>query len=255
VLTILLGPFLALFPKRWRDSLPAVLTPNWRLATILSGLAESAASLFALVVWYSYSMTTWVARGMDSATNGDLPRQANEQEIGFAAVTIFAMHPLTWVIAYFAMEGVVRVLGAAISETIMGTFPLYLVDFVVAKVTGRAAASETAAPGALRSNVSSYADAVRQKVLMAKLPEVPDEIILKRSGIDETLEIRACRTKDDWVPPRIVRYGEVYYRLEETAKGSASRPFAYILRRLAAGVPGRSVIIYRPNPPPVEVKS
>lgn len=253
--TILLGPFLALWPKRWREALPAFLSPHWRLATSLSGLAESAVALVAMLQWYSYSVTTWVPRGMDSASSGGPPPQANEQEIGFAAITIFALHPWTWAILYFAVEGIVRLLGAAITGTTMGILPLYLVDFVLGKVTGRKNAANVSAPAEARSNLSSYADAVRQKILMAKLPEVPDEICVKRSGTDEILEIRSCRPMQDWLPPRVVRYGEIYYRLESTASGSASRPFAYVLKRLAAGVPGRTVLIYRPAEAPQEVKS
>jgi hypothetical protein len=255
VLTILLGPFLALLPKSWRDSLPALFSPHWRLATILSGFAESAIALFAMAMWYSYSMSTWVSRGLDSATGGGLALRANEQEIGFAAVTIFAMHPWTWVIAYFAVEGTVRLLGAAISGTPMGTLPLVLVDKVMAKITGRDRANHSNAAGGERSNVSSYAEAIRQKVLTVALPEVPDEICARRSGSEEILEIRASRTKQDWVPPRVVRYGDAYYRLEETTKGSASRPFAYVLRRLPAGVPGRRVLLYQPATPPFDAKN
>jgi hypothetical protein len=53
----LLGPFLALFPKRWRKALPFYQAVHWRSAAILSGLAESAIALGALMYWYSYSMT------------------------------------------------------------------------------------------------------------------------------------------------------------------------------------------------------
>jgi hypothetical protein len=254
VLTILLGPFLALFPKRWRDSLPPFLSPAWRLATILSGFAEGVFALFAMLEWYSYSMATWVSRAMASATSGNLPREANEQEIGFAAISIFAMHPWTWAIGYCAVEGTVRLLSAAFSESIFGILPLYLVDKVLAKSTGRQTVKSTDSPDAAQGHLSSFAGSIRQKVLTATLPELPDEHWVKRAGDEETLEIRATRPKAQWVPPGIVCYGDAYYRLEAAATGAASRPFVYTLRRLPAGVPGRSVLIYKPASTPIEIK-
>jgi len=41
-----------------------------------------------------------------------------------------------------------------------------------------------------------------------------------------------------------VRVDDKYYRLEEFQRGKPPRPFVYVLRRLAAGVPGRNVLLY-----------
>jgi len=43
-----------------------------------------------------------------------------------------------------------------------------------------------------------------------------------------------------------VRVDETYYRLEASSvEKGAARPFRYRLRRLAAGVPGRGVLLYK----------
>jgi hypothetical protein len=250
--TYFLGPFLALLPKRWRESLPESFSVQWKRATVLSGLAESVLALTAMVYWYSYSMATWVERAMASAPAGKIPASANEQEIGFAAVVIFAMHPLTWLIGYFSMEGAVRLLGAAISENILGILPLYLLDRAAVKIIGRRAGI-TSPPD--RENYFAVAGgAMREKLLIARLPMVPDELLVTRNATEEMLEIRSCRPKEDWVPPRVVRYGDSYYRLEGNSKGTNSRPFAYILRRLPAGVRGRTVLLYQPEMEPVIAK-
>jgi hypothetical protein len=246
VLTILLGPLLALFPKRWRDALPSALSPEWRIATILSGLAESAVALLAMLDWYSYSMVTWVSRGMDSATSGNLPHEANEQEIGLAAVTIFAMHPLTWAIAYFAVEGAVRFLSAAFSQTAMGILPLYLVEKVTAKISGRGTGKREGTLPPERGNATSFGGAIKQKLISATSAEVPDDLSFARNGEDEILEIRSSRPKENWLPPKVVRIQDAYYRLEASKNGAAPRPFVYVLRRLSAGVPGRNVLLYQP---------
>jgi hypothetical protein len=87
------------------------------------------------------------------------------------------------------------------------------------------------------------------------LAEVPDELCFARRGPEEMLEIRACRRKADWDPPRTVRYQDTFYRLEACSSGSASRPFCYTLRKLPAGVMGRTVLIYSPEEAPVLAKS
>ena len=89
--------------------------------------------------------------------------------------------------------------------------------------------------------------------MTARLSPVPDELCVVRNTSEEILEIRASRPKPDWTPPRVVRYEDRYYRLEESARGSGPRPFVYKLRRLAAGVPGRTVLTYSPEEAPILV--
>ncbi len=67
--TYIVGPFLALLPRRWQKALPYSDAINWPHAVTLSGLAELAVALAATVEWYSISMATWVNRGLDVAMN------------------------------------------------------------------------------------------------------------------------------------------------------------------------------------------
>jgi hypothetical protein len=83
---------------------------------------------------------------------------------------------------------------------------------------------------------------------------VPDELCFSKNGADEILEIRACRRKPDWMPPKTVRYKETFYRLEGSSDGPTPRPFRYRLRRLTAGVMGRTVLVYVPEETPVVTK-
>ena len=68
----------------------------------------------------------------------------------------------------------------------------------------------------------------------------------QKSGGEEILEILSSRRKQEWTPPRVVRYEQSYYRLESSGKVGGPRPFRYMLRRLSVGVPGRSVLLYSP---------
>ena len=252
--TFLLGPFLALLPKRWRALLPGSDSIEWRTQMILSGFGESLIALIAMMYWYSYSVTGWVSRGVDAALAGKMGPSVTEQEIGFMGLVIFATHPLTWLIAYAGLEGSVRLVGAAFTETNLGILPLFVLDRIYLKMTGRSGPSAAKAAGYEQGNLSSYTGAIRERVRHSLTPLLPDELRFSKSDTDEFLEIRACRGKPDWTPPKTVRYQDAFYRLETSSDGPEPRPFRYRLRRLTAGVMGRSVLVYDPEETPVLVK-
>jgi hypothetical protein len=246
----LLGPFLALLPRRWRKALPFYDAVHWRSAAILSGLGESVIALVGLLYWYSYSVATWVSRALDNVLSKNAPTTITDHDIGFAALVILATHPLTWAIAFVGVEGATRVL-AALADTVLGLFPLYLLEQIYSKIFRSGTPELARAAKFQESHVSSYVGTMREKVVNARLSQVPDEHYILKNTAEEILEIRAWRAKPDWNSPRVVRYEDRYYRLEDCARGSGPRPFVYKLRRLAAGVPGRSVLIYSPDEAPV----
>lgn len=250
LLIYFLGPFLALLPTPWRKALPFYQSVQWHSAAILSGLAESVVALTALLFWYSYSVTSWVSRGLDSVLSKSPPMDITEHEVGFAGLLIWATHPLTWTIAFFAIEGVAR-FCASFTDTVLGVFPLYLLEKIYSKIFRRGVPEPPRAGEFSQSNVASYIDTVKETMQTARLLQVPDELYLSKDADDEFLEIRACRPKPDWTPPRTVRYEDRYYRLEESVRGSAPRPYIYKLRKLPTGVPGRTVLTYAPEEQPV----
>ncbi len=254
MLTYLLGPFLALFPRRWRKLLPPGSAVELRRATVLSGFGEAVIALTALMYWYSYYMTLMVEHGLDAAITGKLPTGVTDHEIGFTALVIWATHPLTWLLAYAGVEGSVRLVSAAFTETNLGILPLFVLDKVIGAITGRGKIEASATKYGSQGNFSSYVGAIRERAMVKGLIEVPDELCFSGSAPDEMLEIRACRRKADWNPPRTVRYQGTYYRLEACSGGSASRPFSYTLRKLSAGVMGRTVLVYSPEEAPVLAK-
>jgi hypothetical protein len=244
--TYLLGPFLSFLPRRWRESLPFSARVRWGPAAVISGLAESVAALVAVSYWYMYAMTAWVGHAVDSALNGKLGPEVTPQQVGSVALAVWASHPLTLLLAYAGVEGAIRLCGAAFSDHILGTFPLFLFDKVFFGPFRRRKPRGTNAKGGSPSNLSSCVGAVRERVTVAMLPMVADELWFRKNASEEILEIHSCRRKENWNPPRVVRYEDAYYRLETDSLGSAPRPFHYLLRRLPVGVPGRTVLLYSP---------
>ena len=243
--TYILGPFLALLPKPWRDALLFEKYTQAARATALSGLGESAAAVVAIGYWYMYAMTKYVDRGVGMAGSGKLG-PVTDQAVAGVAISLWFAHPFTWLLAYFILEGVVRLCSAAFSGMTVGTLPLFLFDKICINPF-RASTRNRAEGSGLRGNASALSGAIRERAMVARTSQVQDELCFRKSGTDEFLEICASRRKDDWNPPRVVRFEDSYYRLESASVGSGPRPFRYALRRLSAGVPGRSVLRYAPS--------
>lgn len=89
-----------------------------------------------------------------------------------------------------------------------------------------------------------FISGVKKGVRALRLQKLDDECKEVVEGEELFLEIHASHAKSDWIPPRVVRAGELYFRLEQALSGEVRRPFVYRLRRLPAGVPGRTVIVY-----------
>ena len=244
---LLISPILALLPKQWRNSLRFSAPFPWVPATILSGFVESFVAAMALVYWYSRFVLAWGDRIVDAATRGNAAAQSVPgQTLGFAALMLWTLHPLTWLIAFFAIEGIVRMFDAIASGQILGTFPLYLVDRVIGKIGGRPVTSETGPSIGPIAAVSSIARAAHEHARLAVTEKLADEWLSKTEGNEEVIEIRCQTPKQDWDPPRVVRIHEAYYRLESAERHDFPRPYLYRLRKLSAGVPGRRVLIYEP---------
>src|SRR5260370_34407705 len=142
---------------------------------------------------------------MDASENGQIPVWLSEHQVQGAAFTIFYMNPLTWILFYFFFEGAVRLCGAAFTENVLGTLPLYLLERIVFLARNR----KEVTPGeVVARNVKSIVESARERLMVARLPEVPDELHYTRSGAEEVLEISGIKWKEDWGAPYIVRVND-----------------------------------------------
>jgi hypothetical protein len=239
-----LGVVLSFLPRRWRCALASNEEVPWVHATVLSALIQGLLAFDALVAWYSHSVTTWAANAMDSALRNGPERTVPGQAIGFSALVLWMIHPVTWFIAFFVFEGLVRLLAAAITDQIFPTLPLAFADWCIGKVTGRAPEGDAQHMPSMREALQSIISIAKDRVTAAGFPEVADELTEHTEDGEVILEIHSSRRKAEWTPPKTVRIGESYFRLEHWTEGQAPRRFIYRLRRVAAGAPGRTVIVY-----------
>jgi len=178
MLSYTLGSFLAFLPKRWRESLPFHASVDWKPAVLLSGILECLIALIALIYWYSYSVTHWAADAVFSAIQNGA--EINPNAIGFAGLAVTFLHPLTWLIAYFGFEGIVR-LCAAFTDTTLGVLPLYLLDKACLQFRRGGNPLSDGADNFSQSHLASGIRAVRERALMATLPSPCARGILLRT--------------------------------------------------------------------------
>lgn len=276
----LAAPFLVLVPARWRRDVIFAAPVHWRVASFMCGVVQCVSGFGALVWWYSYSVTTWTDRVMEHALQtqqavGELKADA----VGLLGLTIVAASPVTWLIALWCLEGIARILAAAITEEVFATLPLALIAGVAilvrpisAENPGLRAASGLAPDETLdRSPASGFAAFLRRGVMARTHARVLDQVILLKDADGEVLKICASHTKEEWEVGRMLRVDGEFYRIESFTErhGNAAfsvaaqddglprvsraaaavsdgyaRPFVYKLRRLGAGVMNRNVLTY-----------
>jgi hypothetical protein len=225
--TYLAGPFFSLLPASWRAKLPSAQEINWRRATFLSGVLEVLASLGALVVWYSYSVTHHIPLPLSLALRAHPEIETPPQLVGLMGYILVALNVVTWVIAWFGFEGVIRACGVAVTGEIVGTLPLWLIDQFY--------------------RFSRWRSQDRRRP-----PLAPDEVAWCKDGQTEVLRVMSCRPKPTWNNRPTVRIKEDFFQVEKPVPGSRPRPYAYLLRRLKPGEIVRGLENYDPQAPPQE---
>ena len=219
-MTYLFGPFLSLLPATWRANLPWAESIRWRRAAFVSGALEACASLCALVVWYSYSVTHHTRVQIDLALRAHPNIHPSRPELlGLIGFIFVALNVVTWIICWFCFEGVVRALGAAFTEESLGSLPLWVID-------------------------KAYRLFRQRSRNRHRPPLVPDEVTWCEDGQGEALRVMSCRPKPTWKNRPTVRINEEFFRVEKSIPGSGPRPYVYHLRRLQPGEIIRAPVDY-----------
>jgi len=80
-------------PRRWRARFVPEHAVTSERAAVLSGVLESFAAFVVLVIWYSHSVTHWVASAFDSALRNGPEAQVPGQAIGSSALVLLVPAP------------------------------------------------------------------------------------------------------------------------------------------------------------------
>jgi hypothetical protein len=213
--TYILGPLLTLLPRPWREKVFRTTPNRLARAALLSGLIEFVFALVGLVVWYSI----FVSLARDAISHSSAGVGAPER-LGLFAYIWFWFNPITWLVAYFILEGIARSTAALSTGESYGTLPLFLLERV-------------------------YRLAARPGRTTASLPLVSDEITTGDANCD--MKIASCRAKTEWKYPFTIRYSGAYFQVIASVNlGAGPRPFVYSMRRLPPGEIARGLKEYHP---------
>lgn len=203
--TYILGPFLTMLPRRWRTRVLASASVHASRAAIVSGIMEVVVAIVGLIAWYSIYVTLLANAAAHSPAA--IPNQTANR-IGMFAYIWFWLNPITWVVAYFVFEGVVRFLAALVTGETCGILPLWMVERVWRFF--------------------------KQRNAPPPLPLVADEITPGDATCD--IKISSCRPKSAWEHPFTIHYAGAYFQVVASANlGAGPRPHVYSLRRLRPG--------------------
>jgi hypothetical protein len=142
-LNYLLSMLVSLLPRRWRQWFSAEFD-MWPAAAAC-GIGQYVTCVVCLFIRYVNAMqrtlegfaSATVAQGREEA----LGIPAVQYGAGFVALMQFICNPLSLLLFYLILEGLLRFLAAVVAHEIIGTLPLYLIACGCARIKGAAAGS------------------------------------------------------------------------------------------------------------------
>lgn len=204
----LLATILVLLPEHWRPKFFGGNADDWREAAVAAGCAQIILSCSLYIWWFIYSAGHWADVAVMAAVKSRPEMSVGSGTIGLLVFVLIHLHPLTWILLYFAYEGIVRTLNARARMPVRATLPLRLVDRTI-----RYARS------------GEWREAPRL---------VRDEVTRGKGEWD--LRIASCRKKPHWKYPLTISYAGEFFQVtgEEQADAFSARPYLYFFRRLPA---------------------
>ncbi len=223
--TYVIAPLFAFLPRRWRRAIFGDSPANWPQATAVSGAIEGFGCLGGLIAWYFHVMYAAFNEQVGAtlqATKG-VPGEGAAMAMGAGALFYFALHPVTWVLAYFTLEGFWRLVAAVFTEESPGTLPLAALAWVLG--------------------------GMRRQAYELRVPLVADQVTRGGEKDSWALRVASCRPKPEWKYPLTIRCQGEYFQVAGEAQAGATpaRPHVYLLNRPPAGEAYRGVREYDPE--------
>ena len=219
LVSIILGMFWSLLPAcyRRRGSGDFVSARD----AILSGASQIVFCLGTLI-WRYVIFANHRMWGMPDQVTLGAAEKGGETALMGLGIFIFAeylIQPLTLLLIYFAVEGLVRVSAATVSGEIVPSLPLQLVALADGWLSRRKHERELG-------------------------PPVPD-IVQKGSG-DFSLTIASCRPKP-WNTLTTISYNDEMFELVSEQQGEPPRRWVYVLRKRPEHKIVRGLYRYEPG--------
>lgn len=204
----LLATVFVLFPEHWRPASFGLDANDWREAAVGAGCAQIIISLSLYIWWFIYSAGHWAHIAVMAGVKAHPEMSVGSGTIGSLVFVLIHLHPLTWILLYFAYEGMVRTLNARARMPVRATLPLRLIDRTIRYTKS-----------------GEWRDAPRL---------VPDEVT--RGNGEWDLRIASCCKRPHWKYPLTISYAGEFFQVTGEGQTDAfdARPYIYFFRRLPA---------------------
>ena len=227
MVSLLLGMLLSLLPKRYRDRLPASAQGDLRLGALVSGFVTSAACLVTFIVRYlaffQYRVGDIGQRTIDRGGGAEEALGNPYAQFGMGAATTveYMLKPLSFVLAYFAFEGAVRVLAAITTQEVTGSLPLYALAWLEDRLSKARA----------------------ERAMGPRVPDIFEEVYSNEFDA----RIFTCRRRRDWHRMMTLSWQDRFYEIMGEKPGKAPHQFIYLLRKSPKSRVIRTIHYYDPE--------
>ena len=214
---LILSVLVTFLPPRYRPE-----GARLRLAGVVAGglqmLAAHAFLVYRFII-FSWQRAAIMGPGVDTPSN--LPEVNATFGGGVFMMAEFILQPLHIFLLYLVLEGLTRLMAAAVSDQIIGTLPLYAISGIHGLID--------------RADHRRYVGAL-----------VPDQVV-RGNGKAFDLKIYSCRAKLEWNPYMSVEFEGQFYQYFREEQGQLPRRFVYFLRKSAPGHLSVVVDHYHPD--------
>jgi len=220
-----IGLFLAILPSRFRKRWLADWHGDLRTSALFSGAAQMLLALGILILRYLRFAERQISQ-IDTRVFLAAAEKGGETSVsGFGALMLLAyiLTPLSILLAYFAIEGGVRLLGVISTGEVVGSLPLTLLEIGMGKWSARQADGSQG-------------------------PRVPDLVTASPvEGSGYNLSVASCRCKPAWDHLITISYDKKLYEVADYLVGDSPRNHVYLLRYAPAHKVVRGLHHYDPE--------
>jgi len=225
MVSFLAGILLSLLPERYRRWWEPASTLHFRRAAGVSGLVEGLGCFVVFILRYlAFFQQRVMEMGgqvMEAGADEALASRGVQMGMGVISTLEYLMQPLSLLLVYFALEGAVRLAGAAFTEQVLPSLPLHLAAWAQERLAERRAER-------------------------ALGPPVVDTVE-RGDGRQFDLRIASCRSKPSWDRLMTVAYEDQFYEVIKEEQAARPRPFVYLLKKIPESKVIRGLHRYRPD--------
>ena len=225
MVSFLAGILLSLLPERYRRWWEPASTLDFLRASFVSGLVQGLGCFVVFILRYLafFQQRVMEMGGQVMGAGAEEALGVSSVQYGMGIVTTleYLIQPLTLLLIYFALEGAVRLAGAAFTEQILPSLPLHLTAWAQERLAQRRAER-------------------------ALGPPVVDTVE-RGDGKEYDLRIASCRPKLNWDRLMTVAYEDQFYEVIKEERAARPRPFVYLLKKIPESKVIRGLHRYRPD--------